>query len=137
MRYLDCVTTNKTEAGNNPMITRAMVFAAILAGAAYASAASGATDWSAVDYDLYPGDFNADGKTDVLYIARDASKASGIAVSDGGGPNVAYQSWAGNYLGIQWYGGQYAAVVGDFNNDGRSDVLLQRATAGDSYLRKQ
>ncbi len=26
------------------------------------------TQWSAADYDLYPGDFNGDGLTDMLYI---------------------------------------------------------------------
>ena len=97
-------------------------------------AANAATDWSTQDYDLYPGDFDGDGKTDLLYVAKDASKASGIARSDGSAPNIPFQSWPSNYLGIPWYGNQYAVIVADFNGDQKADLLLQRATAGDSYL---
>jgi RHS repeat-associated protein len=93
-----------------------------------------ATDWSAQDHDLYPGDFNGDGKTDVLYIAKDAAGSSGIALSAAGAPATLWQSWSSNYLGIQWYGGQYGVVVGDFNGDHRSDLLLQRFAPGDNYL---
>ncbi len=96
--------------------------------------ASAATDWSAQDYDLYPGDFDGDGKTDLLYVAKDAARASGIARSDGNGPNIPFQSWPSNYLGIPWYGNQYTVIVADFNGDLKADLLLQRATAGDSYL---
>lgn len=98
------------------------------------SLAQAATEWSAQDYDLYPGDFNGDGKADILYIAKDGSKASGIAISDGSAPNVPWQQWASTYLGIQWYGSLYSAIVADYNNDGRSDVLLQRSAPGDNYL---
>ena len=93
-----------------------------------------ATDWSTQDYDLYPGDFDGDGKTDILYIAKAVEKASGIARSDGVAPNQIWQSWPSNYFGIQWYGDMYVAVVADFNNDSKDDVLLQRRTPGDSYL---
>lgn len=74
------------------------------------SAARAAT-FDAQDYDLYPGDFNGDGKTDILYIAKDAGKASGIAISDATGEPSAtdapWQSWPSNYLGIQWSGNAY------------------------------
>ena len=63
-------------------------------------ASAGATDWSAADYDLYPGDFDGEGKTDMLYVAKDVSKASGIARSDGSGPNEPYQTWPSNAFGI-------------------------------------
>jgi hypothetical protein len=89
------------------------------------SLARGATDWSTQDYDLYPGDFNGDGKTDILYVAKDASKVSGIALSDGAGPNIPYQSWPSNYLGIPWYGNHYNVIIGDFNGDGYTDLFLQ------------
>jgi len=116
------------------MNSKAFSLAIISLGLSLASLADAATPWSTQDYDLYSGDFNGDGKTDILYIAKDAAKPSGIAVSDGSGPNIAWQSWASNFLGIQWYGSQYVAVVGDFNHDGKADVLLQRVTPGDNYL---
>src|SRR5205807_737667 len=52
-----------------------------------------ATGWSTQDYDLYSGDFNADGRGDILYVAKDPDNASGIALSDAtGGPNTPGQS---------------------------------------------
>lgn len=93
-----------------------------------------AADWNAQDYDLHTADFNGDGRSDVLYIGREAGASSGIALSDGQAPNVPWQSWSSSYLGIQWYGRQYTAIVADYNSDGRADVLMQRATPGDSYL---
>jgi YD repeat-containing protein len=99
------------------------------------SAASHAqTVWDAQDYDLYFGDFNGDGKTDVLYIAKSPSGVSGINLSDGTGPNIPLQSWQSNFLGINWSANQYTVIVADFNGDGKADVLLQSNTPGNSYL---
>lgn len=93
-----------------------------------------ATEWSAADYDLYPGDFDGDGKTDLLYVANDPARASGIARSDGSAPNVSYQSWLGDHLGIQWHSGTHTVQVGRFNNDQRDDLFLQRNTPGWHYV---
>lgn len=95
-----------------------------------------ATDWSTQDYDLYAGDFNYDGKSDLLYVAKSPDKLSGIALSDAsGGPNTPYQSWPSNYLGIDWSGNKYSPIIADFNCDGRSDVLMQSSIPnGISYL---
>jgi RHS repeat-associated protein len=93
-----------------------------------------ATDWNAQDYDLYPGDFNGDGKTDILYVAKDPAKLSGIATSDGVQPITVWQTWPSNYLNIDWSRNQYNVIIGDFNGDGKADIFLQRATPGDSYL---
>jgi RHS repeat-associated protein len=92
------------------------------------------SSWSAQDYDLYPGDFNGDGLTDMLYIAKDPSHRSGIVLSDGAGLNTPYQSWSDGYLGIPWSGGNYGAIVADFNGDGKADIFLQRNTPGGHYL---
>lgn len=92
------------------------------------------TTWDAQDYDLYMGDFNGDGKTDVLYVAKSASGISGISLSDGNGPNIPLESWSSNYLGINWSANQYTVIVADFNGDGKADVLLQSSTPGNSYL---
>jgi RHS repeat-associated protein len=92
------------------------------------------TEWNAQEYDLYAGDFNGDGKTDILYIAKDPSMPSGIAASDGTGPNIAWQSWPSNFLGINWAGNNYKVIVADFNGDGKADILLQNVASGNSYL---
>lgn len=113
---------------------KALKLATIALSLACASSVNADTSWSTQDYDLYSGDFNGDDKTDILYIAKDAAKSSGIATSEGGVPATPLQSWSSNFLGIQWYGRQYKAVVGDFNNDSRSDVLLQSATPSNSFL---
>ncbi len=98
------------------------------------SSAWGATEWSAAEYDLYPGDFDGDGKTDLLYVAKAPTGASGIARSDGNGPNNSTQTWLANYLGIPWHSKLYTIIVDDFNGDGKSDVFMQRNTPGNHYL---
>jgi len=92
------------------------------------------TEWSAQDYNLYSGDFNGDGKTDILYIAKKPNMPSGIALSDGNGPNIAWQSWPSDFLGINWSGNAYNVIVADFNGDGKADIFLQSVTPGNSYL---
>ncbi len=115
---------------NNTLAILLIAFVAALTGAR----AHADTDWSSAEYDLYPGDFDGDGATDMLYVAKDPSKASGIARSDGSGPNIPWQSWLSNYLGIPWHSNLYRVVVADFNGDNRADVFLQRNSAGDHYL---
>jgi RHS repeat-associated protein len=106
----------------------------IIAALAPLLAAHSATPWSAETHTLVAGDFNADGRDDILYVAKDINSASGIALSDGYGPNIARQSWASNHLGIPWYGSLYVPTVADFNGDGRADILMQSAQPGNSYL---
>jgi RHS repeat-associated protein len=97
------------------------------------------TEWNAQDYDLYSGDFNGDGKSDILYIAKNPNLPSGIATSTGTGntaaPTTAWQSWDSNYLGINWSANAYNVIVADFNGDGKADIFLQSKTStGQSYL---
>lgn len=96
--------------------------------------ADAATTWSAQDYDLYSGDFNADGLSDILYIAKSSANASGIAISDASGLNTILQSWSSNHLGIQWHSNVFTPLIGDFDRDGKSDVLMQRNLPGDSHV---
>jgi RHS repeat-associated protein len=116
---------------SNKILAAGLRALALLGAAAFANAA---TPWSAETHQLTFGDFNADGKTDLLYIANEPSLPSGIALSDGNAPTVNHQSWASNYLGIPWHSGYYKPIVADYNGDGRSDILLQRQEQGDSYI---
>src|SRR5438477_1780 len=106
----------------------------VLASGAVGAQAPAPNAWSNEDYDFYAGDFNGDGYTDLLYVARDPSNPSGILLSDGTAPTIAWQSWASDYLGIPWSSNAYTVVVGDFNEDGKTDIFLQSNIPGDSYL---
>lgn len=108
---------------------------AVCAMAVISISAQAATAFSAQDYDLYPGDFNGDGRSDLLYIGKTPDKPNGIALSDtGGAPQLGFQVWPATYLGLPWSTGQFQPVIGDFNGDGRSDVLMQAKSAGTSYV---
>lgn len=115
----------------NRSVARWISVVAALCAAQFAGAA---TPWSEATHQLAFGDFDGDGKQDVLYIAKDAGLPSGIARSDGSSPSINHQSWASNYLGIPWHSGTYKAFVADFNGDTRADILLQRQSQGDHYL---
>ncbi len=110
---------------------RRLLGAVLLASAGVAHAQ---LPWSDETHQIAFGDFNADGKTDLLYVAKSASANSGIALSNNAGPYILAQTWASNFLGIAWHSSIYKPILGDFNGDGRSDVFLQRQTPGDHYL---
>jgi hypothetical protein len=108
--------------------------ALMLLGSLAASAAL-AGNWNAQTHDIYAGRFNNDSRTDLLVIAKDPSGMSGIFVTDGSGnPSIEHQSWDSKFLGIDWSGGHYAAIVGNFDGVNGDDVLLQRSGDGPSYL---
>ncbi len=111
-----------------------MFFALICILASEWTGAQALNTWSTQDYAFYAGDFNGDGFTDVLFIARSPSMPSGILLSDGTAPVVLGQTWASNYLGIPWSSDAYTVYVGDFNGDGKTDIFLQPSGPGDSYL---
>src|SRR5262245_58589499 len=93
-----------------------------------------ASNWNSANYDLYPGDFNGDGATDVLFVAKNANAQSGIALSNGVEWVAGAQYWNSDGFGLQWHSGAYIPVIGDFNWDGRDDIFMHRQTPGDHVL---
>jgi FG-GAP-like repeat len=69
------------------------------------------------DGPIIVGDFNGDGKADVM-MWRDSSKSWTVNLSTGSG--FTPQEWKG-----QW-GSDGPIIVGDFNGDGKADVMMWR-----------
>jgi RHS repeat-associated protein len=95
------------------------------AGCAPAVTSVGVTNWSG--YQLVFGDFNGDGKTDILTVSGTTN--GGLYLSTGTDLTTSQYTvptgWA-----------SYQVIAGDFNGDGKSDVALiyQGTGSGTSYI---
>ena len=72
-------------------------------------------DWKVVG----TGDFNGDGKSDILFQNTDGQAA--IWEMDGTNPIAGGSQWVGANPGPDWK----VVGTGDFNGDGKSDILFQ------------
>jgi glycosyltransferase TcdB-like subunit of Tc toxin/VCBS repeat protein len=81
----------------------------------------GVTDWVGDGYSIALGDFNGDGKTDVLQTDSGTDPAI-MYLSTGNSLATAWQSADKTVDGIDI--SQYAIYTGDFNGDGKADLLL-------------
>jgi len=107
----------------------------------------GAADYSATTHQIAAGDFNGDRRADLLVIARDPWRSSGILLGETAGlPTHLHQSWRSDHLGLDWSGERFLPVIGSFSQGkctaghmGSScvypqDLLLQSAQPGTSAL---
>jgi len=110
--------------------------------------------WSRKNAVITSGDFNGDGRADLLVQAKPnivlidydipipipvfPPSSFGIVYSQGGSTPLqlaGVQLWNRLHNGADWSPTSAVPVVGDFNGDGRDDVLLQARTPGlTSYL---
>ena len=92
--------------------------------------------WSLDRAAIASGDFNGKGKDELLVRSDSATGATRCCAIVGLGPQLKpvriEQRWPAKYLGVDWSPSTHLAIVGDFNGDGRDDVLLQPMAAGGS-----
>ncbi len=128
----------------------AAAFIAAVFVLAFGSNAAFGAEWSAETHTLSVGDFNDDGWDDLLVLARDADRYSGIALRENVGgssaPTNVVQTWASDYLGIQWHSDQYTPLVGSFGypktvstcsgylNYWYEDIVLQNNGPGSHHV---
>ena len=74
------------------------------------------------------GDFNGDGKVDVLW--RNASTGENYIFLMNGGTVLASSNFINSVPDTRWN----VAGVGDFNGDGKSDILWRHASTGENYI---
>ncbi|OGG44710.1 hypothetical protein A2841_01920 [Candidatus Kaiserbacteria bacterium RIFCSPHIGHO2_01_FULL_48_10] len=95
-------------------------------------------EWGIKDgrYQRLKGDFNGDGKSDILLFEDkpyDTSLRNGFFVALSDGTRFVPSSFAWAAWGVK--GGYYQPLVGDFNGDGKSDILLFEDKPYDTSLR--
>jgi len=100
-------------------------------------------DWDSEKYDFAYADFNNDGNYDILFIAKDPNSVSGILSWDDSSNDVCLPSdncltvlqlWNSDYLGIMWHSETFMPHTGDFNGDGRVDLLLDNNADGANHV---
>jgi RHS repeat-associated protein len=104
-------------------------------------------NWSASDANIYAGDFNGDGRADLLIQAQPIQgedteanvtfaypqNMNGVVLSQPGAQPftlAGVQAWSRTAFGVDWSPLANNLIIGDFNGDGRADVLVQPLATG-------
>ena len=87
-------------------------------------------DLSQASHHLLVGDYNGDGRDDLLLQANDRVGRTGVALAgkDGGFRSLA-SSWQDGALGLHWASAGSTIATGDFNGDGAAALLLRSKVA--------
>lgn len=92
-------------------------------------------DWVRSDSTAFTGDFDGDGRADVLLQSKQSGGVQALLLTDATSElNQVAQKIPANYMGVDWSAAAHQLVIGDFNGDGRSDVLLQAVNSNDINL---
>jgi hypothetical protein len=82
--------------------------------------------WGTDVYRIIAGKFDGNARADVFLQARQPSGNSSVILSDGSGHlTVTGQTFTNNHLGFKWSVANAIVHTGDFDNDGRDDLLVQ------------
>jgi RHS repeat-associated protein len=83
-------------------------------------------DWSAAASRITVGDFDGDSRDELIIQGIGENSPVTVVVTDNLGQFVAgTQSWVDGYLGRHWNATDTSLFAGDFDGDGRSDLLVQ------------
>ncbi len=90
--------------------------------------------WSSAYRTLHTGDFDGDGKADLLLRTRFDAHATYLLRGDGRGGlhNEVTLTTASGMTAAHWSDAYRDAHVGDFDGDGADDILLQGRSTGDA-----
>ncbi|HEY1991498.1 MAG TPA: FG-GAP-like repeat-containing protein, partial [Gammaproteobacteria bacterium] len=94
--------------------------------------------WDAADETFYVGDFNGDGRQDLLVQSNLEGQGESVyalllAGPDGRFASVA-ETWNLSDLGADWDPATHKIVISDVNHDGIMDITLQSTVGGSNYL---
>ena len=76
-------------------------------------------------------DFNGDGKQDLLVQALDSSGTTYLFLADANGKYTSVtQQWKNGHLNLNWSSDTSTLWVGDYNSDGRADIIVDSNVTG-------
>jgi len=81
--------------------------------------------WNSEQTNLITGDFDGNGKDDVLLQPKSSSPTITTISTISDHPDTINQSWDSAYLNLDWSSQSSRILSGDFNGDGKKDLLLQ------------